>query len=593
MKSFMKQVLAVIVGIMIMGMVMTVIGLVSMAGIMASEGASSSVADNSILRINLNGTLTERTEENPLNSLMGQGDEGISLDNVLQAIQKAAKNDKVKGIYLEGGALDGTPAMIQEIRQALVEFHQSGKWIIAYGDNYTQGSYYICSAADSVLLNPEGMIDWHGLASQPIFYTDVLKKVGVKMQVFKVGTFKSAVEPYINTEMSEPNREQVTSFLTSIWNNMVADVSKSRHISQDKLNALADSMVAFSPAKEVVKSKMADKLCYLDQTKSILKEKMGLDDDESLTFVSVNDMAASEVLDDVTDDKIAVFYAYGDIVDDAAGGIQGMNQGATIAPGPMNRTLQELADDEDIKAVVIRVNSGGGSAYASEQIWHQVELLKAKKPVVISMGGMAASGGYYISCGANKIVAEPNTLTGSIGIFGMIPDMSELLTQKVGLKFDVVKTNAMSDFGTRARPMNDDEGRMLQAHVSRGYELFTSRVAGGRHMKQDDVKKIAEGRVWTGEQALKIGLVDQLGNLQDAIAEAAKLAKAERYMVARYPAPESWLSTLMNSKNGADDYLESQLRNTLGEYYTTFSLLRTLRDQNPIQARITFDPNIR
>ena len=589
MKDFFKYVLATIVGLVLTSIIMTIICIVSMAGMMASEGMSEPVKDNSVLRIKLQGTISEKGgEENPLDFLSKGEIQDIALDKALDALKKAAKNDKVKGIYLEGGILSSSPAELQELRQALLEFKKSGKWIVSYADRYTRSSYYLCSAADKVYLNPIGMLDWSGMSSEPIFYKGLWEKVGVKMQVFKVGTYKSAVEPFINDKMSDANREQVTSFLGSIWGNMLKDVAQSRKMSVEALNSLADSMTLLSAPETSVKGGLVDKLCYKSEVKEALKKRLKLEDDDKITFTSIKDVANSEDLNEKVDDEIAVYYAYGEIVEEATGGI---NQEHSITSKEMTMDLQKLANDKDIKAVVIRVNSPGGSAYASEQIWHEIELLKAKKPVVVSMGGMAASGGYYISCGANKIFAEPTTLTGSIGIFGMIPDASELLTKKLGLTFDVVKTNALSDFGSTGRPFNEAESRLMQAYVNQGYELFTGRVAKGRGMAQDSVKAIAEGRVWTGEQALKIGLVDKMGNLDDAIKAAAKLAKVKKYTVAQYPDIEPWYVGLLDKNT--NDYMESQMRALLGDYYNSFSLIRNLKNQDPIQARIPFDPNIK
>lgn len=589
MKDFFKYVLATIVGVVLTSIIMTIICIVSMAGMIASENMSNPVKENSILRIKLQGTVTERGEDqNPLAMLGGEEIQQIALDEALDALKKAAKNDDVKGIYLEGGILAASPAELQELRQGLVEFKKSGKWIISYADQYTRGSYYLCSTADKVYLNPEGMLDWSGMSSQPIFFKGLLEKVGVKMQVFKVGTYKSAVEPFICDKMSDANREQVTSFLGSIWGNMLKDVAKSRKMTVETLNGLADSLSPLSEPKSFVKAKLVDKLCYKSEVKEELKKRMELEDDDKLTFATLSDVANSENLNEKVNEEIAVYYAYGEIVDDRTGGF---NKEHCITAKEMTLDLQELAKDDDVKAVVIRVNSPGGSAYASEQIWHEVEMLKAKKPVVVSMGGMAASGGYYISCGANKIYAEPTTLTGSIGIFGMIPDASELLTQKLGLTFDVVKTNALSDFGSMGRPFNEAECRLMQAYVNRGYELFTGRVANGRGLAQDSVKAIAEGRVWTGEQALKLGLVDKMGNIEDAIKAAAKLAKVEKYTIGKYPDAEPWYAGILDKSS--DDYMESQMRAVLGEYYSAFSLIRNIRNQNPVQARIPFDPNIR
>ena len=589
MKEFLKYVLATIVGIILTSIILTVICIVSVAGMVASEGATSSVPKNSVLRIKLQGEIVERAGEGSPMDIFNQGEDlTIGLDQALDALKKAAKNDRVKGIYLEGGALAATPAMLQELRQGLQDFKESGKWIVAYGDTYSRAAYYLSSIADEVFLNPSGMLDWSGMSSQPIFYTGLMKKVGVKMQVFKVGTYKSAVEPYINTEMSDANREQVMSFLGSIWNNMLKDVAASRKLEVEALNALADTATILCEAQEYVDNKLADKLAYLSDVKDALRQRLELGDDDDLKFTNLADVAASDDLGDKVDEEVAVYYAYGEINDAAA---SGFNQEHAITTKATITDLQKLRKDKDVKAVVIRVNSPGGSAYASEQIWHEIQLLRAEKPVVISMGGMAASGGYYISCGANKIFAEPTTLTGSIGIFGMIPDASELLTQKLGLSFDVVKTNAMSDFGAMGRPFNAAESAKMQNYINHGYELFTGRVAGGRGMAQDSVKAIAEGRVWTGEQALKIGLVDKLGNLDDAIKAAAELAEVEKYTVGRYPSPEPWYISLLDK--GGSDYMEGQLRAALGEYYPAFALIKRIGKMDPVQARLPFDPNIK
>lgn len=589
MKEFFKYVLATIVGIILTSIILTVICIVSVAGMVASEGATSSVPKNAVLRFKLQGEVVDRAGEgSPFDIISQEEDFTIGLDQALDALKKAAKNDKVKGIYLEAGSFAAYPADLQELRRALVEFKESGKWIVAYGDNYSRAAYYLCSVADEIFLNPIGSIDWSGMSSQPIFFTGLMKKLGVKMQVFKVGTYKSAVEPYINTEMSEANREQTMSYLSSIWNNMLEDVAKSRKFEVDALNALADTTIMLCDAQTYIDNKLADKLAYMSDVKEALKKRLELDDDDDLKFTSIADVAASDDLGKKIDDEVAVYYAYGEISDSKG---MGFSQEHQITTKATITDLQKLRKDKDVKAVVIRVNSPGGSAFASEQIWHEVQLLRAEKPVVISMGGLAASGGYYISCGANQIFAEPMTLTGSIGIFGMIPDASELLTQKLGLTFDVVKTNAMSDFGSLTRPFNANEAAKMQNYINNGYELFTGRVAGGRGMEQDSVKAIAEGRVWTGEQALKIGLVDKLGNLEDAVKAASELAELKDYTVGRYPAAEPWYMSLLDkSKN---DYMEGQIRAALGEYYPAFAFVRRVGKMNPIQARMPFDPNIK
>lgn len=589
MKEFFKYVLATIVGIILTSIIFTIITIVSVAGMVANEGTSGSVPKNSVLRIKLQGEIVDRAGEgSPMDFLNYGEDFTIGLDQALDALKKAAKNDRVKGIYLEAGSLGAYPADLQELRRALVEFKESGKWIVAYGDSYSRAAYYLCSVADEIYLNPIGSIDWSGMSSQPIFFTGLMKKIGVKMQVFKVGTYKSAVEPYINTEMSDANREQVMSYLSSIWNNMLKDVAKSRKLEVDALNSMADTTIVLCEAKTYIENKLADKLSYLSDVKEALKQRLELGEDDDLKFTNIADVAAGDNLGDKVSEEVAVYYAYGEINDSQG---RGFDQEHAITTKETITDLQKLRKNKDVKAVVIRVNSPGGSAYASEQIWHEIQLLRAEKPVIISMGGLAASGGYYISCGANEIWAEPMTLTGSIGIFGMIPDASELLTQKLGLSFDVVKTNAMSDFGAMGRPFNANESAKLQAYVNQGYELFTGRVAGGRGMAQDSVKAIAEGRVWTGEQAKKIGLVDKLGNLDDAIEAAAKLAEVEKYTVGRYPSPEPWYMSLLDKST--NEYMESQIRAALGEYYSAFALVRRIGKMDPIQARMPFDPNIK
>ncbi len=591
MKDFIKYTLATVVGLTLTIVLLTIVGIVSLVGMIATEGVSAPIEEKSILRLDLSGGLTERAEADPMAMLTGNDNATLSLEDALTALKKAATNENIEGVYLQTGGLSASTAQAQELRQALVKFKESGKWIVSYGDGYSKLDYYVASVADSLLLNPEGTIDFSGMATEIMFFKDVLEKIGVKMQIFKVGTYKSAVEPFINTEMSPANREQVTSYLTSIWKNVVADVAQSRGIDAAQLNTMADTLTIFTGAQGLVASGMVDKLCYIDEVKTILRAKCGLDaDDDNLAFVSVSDVVKSEVLEEKIDELVAVYYACGDIVQNSDDISLGMS-GNQIVGAKMVEDLQKLRNDDDIKAVVIRVHSPGGSAYASEQIWREVELLKAEKPVVVSMGGMAASGGYYISCGANRIFAEPTTLTGSIGIFGMIPDVSNLMTEKIGLKYDVVKTNAMGDLGTTSRPFNAVESAQLQKMIERGYDTFTKRVADGRGMSQDSVKLIAEGRVWTGEQGLEIGLVDELGNLDAAVAHAAELAKVEKYRTVSYPALAGPFDQLLDVAKG--DYLESSMSNVLGEHYAAFSFLRNLSNRDYIQARIPYEVTIK
>lgn len=586
MKEFFKYVLATIVGFICVTAFMGIMSLIMFFSIMATSDTQPTVSDGSVLRIELNGTVSERATENPFAELMGnKALASQGLDDLLKAIKVAKTNDKIKGIYLEGGLLSADFASLEELRKALVDFKQSKKFVVAYADQYTQGSYYLASAADKVWLNPSGMLDWHGIASQPIFFTDLMKKVGVKMQVFKVGTFKSAVEPYILTEMSESNRQQVQSFIGDIWQHFCQDVSASRKISTDSLNAFADRYVTFAEANDYVRLKMVDELTYIDQVRTKLQK---LSQQDKVNFISPAELAKLDVPASSSND-IAIYYAEGTIVDVSTQSPLNSTQ-SEIVGSKVVSDLDKLAKDESVKAVVLRINSGGGSAYASEQMWRAVQQLKAKKPVVVSMSGMAASGGYYLSCGADYIVADKTTLTGSIGIFGMVPDASELLTDKLGLHFDVVKTNVSSDFGAMGRGFNAAESAAMQNYVNRGYRLFLKRVADGRKMTPEQVDKIAQGRVWTGNQALKIKLVDKLGTLNDAVAEAAKRAKLQDYAICTFPAKTPWFEQLMNETTQRD-YLEEKLQSALGVYYEPLRFVSTYDKHNVLQARMFYVPN--
>lgn len=590
MKEFIKNVGATVVGIFVFTILVGAIGMMSLVGMVASGSSAKDVADNTVFVINLEGQLQERSVDNPFSQYLGGAASTIGLDDLLDGIKKAKENDKIKGIYIEAGAFaPDSYASLQAVRKALVDFKKSGKWIVAYGDIYTQATYYVASVADKVYLNPSGQIDWHGLASQTMFLKDALAKFGVQMQVVKVGAYKSATEMFTGDKMSDANREQVTAFLGGIWQNVCQDVAKSRKVSVGQLNQYADNFITFAEPKSYVGMKLVDGLLYHDQLKDEVKKlmKLGKDDDISTIGLAgiMNVPGGKE-----EGDEIAVYYAYGDIVDGASGAL---SQSESVIDGTkVSKDLEDLADDDDVKAVVIRINSGGGSAYASEQMWRAIQLVKAKKPVVVSMGGMAASGGYYMSCSANWIVAEPTTLTGSIGIFGMFPDMSGLVTQKLGVKFDEVKTNKNSAFGTMARPFSEEEMAYLSSYISRGYSLFRQRVADGRHMSVDAVEKVAQGHVWVGQDALKIKLVDQLGGLDDAVAKAAKLAKLDEYYTASYPGKADWLDQFTSAMSSGS-YIDNQMRVAMGEYYSTFMLLKDINKQSVIQARIPYMVNIK
>ena len=595
MKSFLKQVLAVIVGICSVGAFATLMFFVMLGVMLATGDEKQSVSDNSILRIELTGTVVDRsTPNNPLNQLLGRSEASSQgLDVLIDAIKTAKSDKRIKGIYIEGGTMSSDFATLQELRGALVDFKSSGKFIVSYADSYTQGAYYIASVGDRVLINPSGLLDWHGIAMQPMFWTGLMEKVGVKAQVFKVGTYKSAVEPFILKEMSTANREQVESMITDLWKETCTAVATSRKLSPDSLNAYADRYITLADGADYKRLKLVDDLTYVDQVREELRKRMN---DKEVTFVSPEVVAAQAEDTGDDDNQVAVYYASGNIVDVAGSGAL-MGGGDEIIGSRVVEDLDKLANDKDVKAVVLRINSGGGSAYASEQMWRAVQLLKKKKPVVVSMGGMAASGGYYMSCGANYIVAEPTTLTGSIGIFGLIPDFSGLVKDKLGLRFDVVKTNKASDFGTLSRPFDAAESAALQAHVNRGYALFLKRVADGRtaaghKMTPEAVDHIAQGRVWTGNQALKNGLVDKIGTLNDAILKAEQLAQTKNPAVVRYPAPKSWMESFSKEQQ-EDDYFERKMKLVLGDYYEPLNFIQNVDRGNYLQARLFFYPAFR
>ena len=592
MKDFIKSVLATMVGIFGFFIVMGVLTMMSIIGMVASSSAAQNVEENSVFVLNLSGTISDQGTDNPLSLFTGDDSQSTGLNNILSAIKKAKTNDDIKGIYIEAGALMTNYATLQEIRNALADFRKSGKWIVAYGDYYTQGAYYVASVANKVYINPKGIVDWHGIGAQTMFYKDFMAKFGVKCEVVKVGTFKSATETFTEEKMSDANRLQTQTFINGTWQNICTAVSKSRGISIDSLNSYADSYLALQSTEMLVKAKMVDGMMYSDKVKDAVKKMMKLEKDDDIAQLTLSDML--NVKDEkVEGDKIAIYYASGDIVQDPkAATMFGNND--YIASRKVCKDLEELMNDDDVKAVVVRINSGGGDAYASEQMWHQMSELRKVKPVGVSMGDYAASGAYYMSAPASWIVAQPNTLTGSIGIFAVIPDFSGLVTSKLGVRFDEVKTNRNSTFGNlMARPFNAEETAMLQASVNRGYNLFRQRVADGRHLPIESVEKIAQGRVWLATDALNIKLIDQLGGIDDAVKKAAQLAKLKEYYTSDYPAAASWMDNLLNSMTSSGTYLDAQLRQTLGELYQPFTVLRSIDKREAIQARIPYAISIK
>ncbi|MFA6702748.1 MAG: signal peptide peptidase SppA [Dysgonamonadaceae bacterium] len=590
MKDFPKimfaSALGFIIAYILLGLIMMIVFAASAGSIFSSFETKGSyeLKDNSVLHMKLTGTIQERVADDELSSFFEDQNSAIfGLNDVVGAIRKAKNNDKIKGIYLEPGVFSASSATLAEIRQELEKFKESGKFIISYSDSYSQGGYYLASVADKIVINPQGMMELHGLASVPMFYKDALDKLGIKVQVFKVGTFKSAVEPFIQNEMSEANRQQITAYLNDIWSFMRNDIATSREIAPAQVDSIVNKMLVFDKTETLVAANLIDTTLYETEMKAYLREMLDLDKDAKINSASIQDMKNVNTKKlKKTDNTIGILYAQGNI----SSGTGSSN----IQDKYMVDQIEKLRKDKDIKAVVFRVNSGGGSAYASEQIWKAISDLKKEKPVVVSMGDLAASGGYYISCNADKIVAQPTTLTGSIGIFGMIPDMQGT-SNKIGIHTDEVKTHEYSDFGNIFRPLNEGESAMFQKYINNGYDLFLSRCAEGRGMPKDSLAKYAEGRVWTGNQAKQIGLVDELGGIQTAIDLAAELANlGKSYVVFEYPKLKPFWEEFF-SKN-KEELVAKTLKETLGESYEMFMLVKNLKEQDYMQARMPFDPNI-
>ena len=589
-KMFLAALLAIIVGSIVTGLLSFLFFIFTMAQIASFsslQGESEYVVPNhSVLRLDFT-EVKEVTYRNPWDSYLNNGnDQAVSLTQLLNAIDNAKKNPKIDGIYLTASAPVAGMASLSEIRQRLLDFRKSGKFVVAYADNYAQAGYYLASAADELYLNPQGAVDLHGIASTTLFYKQTLAKLGVEMNVFKVGTYKGAVEPYTNMQLSDANREQMNSFTQALWSEILKDISVSRNIEATALNAMVDEAPLFYTAKEYMQNKLVDTVLYSREMKGVLNSYLDQDEDESISFVSVGEMNRARAIsrNRGIDGLVKVIYAEGNIID----GDDGVS-----SYGNINRTLASelirVAEDDDIDAVVMRVNSPGGSAFVSDVIWDAVEYVKSLKPIVISMGDYAASGGYYISCAANYIYAEPGTITGSIGIFGMFPSFAGT-AEKIALTYDGVKTNQYADLGNALRPLTDGEKALFQKMVEQGYDTFITRVANGRNLSKAMVDSIGQGRVWTGEQALERKLVDAMGGLDDAIVKAAALAKMTNYKVVYNDRAElSWKKMLRS-------FGISTTRATLNEFFTNDEIeavrrARLLRSMTGAQAIIPYMVN--
>ncbi len=584
MKQFFKMMFASVLGVIVGVTVLVVVGVMIGVGLLTMSTSSSTYVPQkqTILKLSLSGALKDHATENPLASFMGDDLQVLSLSDVLDAIQVAKENPHVAGIYLKAGYFSAGGASLLEIRRALIDFKQSGKFIVAYADNYTQGTYFVCATADKVFLNPQGALGIQGLALETTFYKGLLKKAGVEMQVFKVGTYKGAVEPYLLDHLSDANREQMTAYLSSTWNVLRAGIAESRNLQPAVIDRFANEGLSFADAEEAVKLGFVDELRYAPEVETYLKEKVGMSD-EKLRLATCQQIASLKPAPSNAKQRIAVMYAEGEIMPEAADQQYNM---ASLITEKMARELIKLKEDKEVKAVVIRVNSPGGSAYVSDQIWKQVKALKEEKPVVVSMGNVAASGGYYISCAANQIVAEPNTLTGSIGVFGMFPNMTGLF-EKLDVTSDVVKTHAFTDLGNIARPMTADEKVLVQGAIERNYRTFLARCAEGRGMSVEAIDAIGQGRVWTGEQALANGLVDRLGDLDTAIQVAADLADLSEYSIQSVSSSKHWWDKLLEEP--LSGMRISLMQWLLGDDYAQIQLLRQVRDAQGIWARLPFD----
>lgn len=584
MKQFFKMMFASALGVFVAAGVMMMIALFVAIVIVSSIGSRPAYTPkpNTVFKIRLDGVLSDYVSDNPISLLMGDGENRMALNDLLSSIRKAKESNHINGIYLESGNLATGSASLKEIREALKDFKESGKFVVAYADNYSQGNYYLCSVADKVFLNPQGMLGLVGLASQTMFYKGLLDKIGVEMQIFKVGTYKGAVEPFMLEKLSEANRRQIQSYLQSVWQTLTEGITASRRIPLADVNHFVDEGLCFSPPGKAVECGLVDELKYRPEAEKYVRELAG-QTGEKLQTADLNQLKSMPSATKERKEKIAILYAEGEIMPDTPASPYDMDQRITEK---MAAELIKLKNNEEVKAVVFRVNSPGGSAFVSEQIWRQVVELKSVKPIVVSMGNVAASGGYYISCGANKIIAEPNTLTGSIGIFGIFPNVSGLL-HKLALSTDIVKTNTFADLGDMSRPMTADEKTLLQGYVERGYETFLDRCAKGRGMPPEAINAVGQGRVWTGQQALEKGLVDELGGIDTAIRTAAELAGLSAYSILE----------VSGSKDFLKDFLEKQwgearlavVKQALGGEYDYFRTIQRAKSAAGIQARLPFD----
>ena len=589
MRDFLKYTLATIVGIILSSFLIFILSIIIFSAIISMSEQPVQVKDNSVLIIRLQNKVVERTNKSPLSNLDMPGlgrSKQIGLNDILASIENAKTDDKIKGIYLNPSIVNAGLASVEEIRNALIDFKESGKFVYAYGEMLSQKAYYLVSVADKVVLNPKGMVELKGLSAQRTFFKNALDKIGVEMQIIRHGKFKAAVEPYMLEKMSPENRLQTETYVGSLWKQILLDISASRDLGLDELNDLANGVTTFQGAEFLLEKGLVDTLKYKDQVIRELKSMLDVKESRDIPAIDVADYSKVPQLKEgkgFIREKIAVIYASGDID-------MGGSDEQAIKSEELSRTIREARRDSTIKAIVLRINSPGGSAYGSEVIWREVKLATETKPVVASMGDVAASGGYYIAAAADTIMADKTTITGSIGIFGVIPNAGELLNDKLGITQDVVNTNAHSDILSLTRPMNSFEKNLLQDFIERGYDTFVDRVTEGRNMKKEGFEEIGEGRVWAAENAKEIGLVDVYGGITDAIKLAAEMAGIEEYRTTALPKFKDPLEELLKELTGSARMW--MLERELGEYAPIYQQLERVKKTRGVLARIPYDIQI-
>ena len=588
MKQFFKFMFASMLGTFLTLIISFILFILIIGGaIMASSKPDTSVPRNAILRLTLDAPIPERSLNNPFGdfSFGGLGGQQVpGLYETVNAIKNAKSDSNIKGILLDLGMVPSGMATVEEIRNALLDFKKSGKFIVAYSELYSQKAYYLATVANKVYMNPEGTLDFRGIGGEVMFMKGLMEKLDVQIQVIRHGKFKSAVEPYILDKMSQANKEQTLTYINSLWKQMVTGISQSRGISEAQLNKLADNLSGYTP-EAAVKEKMVDQLIYKDQLLQELRTRLNIKTDKEISSITLGKYVLADVKNtpEYSKDKIAIIFASGDIV-------SGNGDEGTIGSERISKAIRKARLDNNVKAIVLRVNSPGGSALASDVIWREMVLAKRAKPVVVSMGDVAASGGYYISCAASKVFADPNTITGSIGVFGIIPNFQKTLQNKLGITFDKVTTNKHSDFITVTRPLDAEETAIMQGDIERIYKSFIGHVAEGRNTTPAAIDSIGQGRVWSGVDAKRLKLIDEFGGLNNAIDEAAKLAKLTKYNIQSLPAIQDPFTKLIEQLTG--DYKDARIQSELGEYYGYFTYLRKLAKAEKIQARLPFEMSV-